>query len=394
MHTVESKVKSLQIDQIQTVTSRGGEMRVAITPKSVGSKHHILGEVILQPNEEIYEHCHDYGEESLYVEYGGGVLIGDGEQFQLKPGLYVLIPKGVLHRVVNTQSEPLKLIFVSSPLAPSAEVGHRMKDVTQSTRSKCEYVQVGDEVQLFCKWDGIGKSNIPIIFLHGNRDNHTHYYEISSCFSGKHSTLSIDFRGHGLSSKPDCELSAALNSEDIDKVIHHFGFERVILVGHSLGAVTSMVYALNHPEKISSIVLMGAAAHYEMRWKRPPVTEETYSEVIKESNTRAAPFFFLEHYPEVKERVIASWSSIVYKVHKNLINLVHPDLRTSVQKINIPTLVIAGAEDKSTPVESAKWLSENLPQGRLSVVPDTGHFMFMEKPEAVASEIESFLNSN
>jgi pimeloyl-ACP methyl ester carboxylesterase len=128
-----------------------------------------------------------------------------------------------------------------------------------------------------------------------------------------------------------------------------------------------------------------------MKWKRPEVTEETYPAVLRESNKRAAPFFFLDAYPAVQRRVMASWSSIVFPVHRNLIQLMHPDLRPRISSLQVPTLIIAGEMDRSTPVESARWLSENIPGARLVVIPQTGHFMFMEQPEVVGHHIQQFL---
>jgi pimeloyl-ACP methyl ester carboxylesterase len=139
---------------------------------------------------------------------------------------------------------------------------------------------------------------------------------------------------------------------------------------------------------------MGAAAHYEMRWKRPAVTAATYRDVIAESNGRAAPFFFHDRHPDVARRVIASWSWVPYEVHCNLIRLQHPDLRAMIAAIDVPTLVVAGADDRSTPVERAEEIVSLVPSSTLHVVADSGHFMFMEHPAEVAGVIREFLISS
>jgi pimeloyl-ACP methyl ester carboxylesterase len=392
----QQEIGIVDIANVQPVHHRGGDLRVAITPKSVGSQHHIMGQVVLAPGESVAEHAHDYGEESIFVVEGSGVFVGGGQEYQLVPGRGLYTPRGVLHSVTNTGADPLVLVFASAPLAPSPEAGHR--DTQRAEQGSgisarldtCDYVPVAEDVQLFSRQSGPHTIE-PILFLHGNRDNHTHFAELQANLSRSHQTLAIDLRGHGFSSKIDCPLSADLYADDLDAFIDYHRWDKVALVGHSLGAVTSMVYALRRPERVSRLVLMGAAAHYEMKWKRPEVTEETYPAVLRESNKRAAPFFFLDAYPAVQRRVMASWSSIVFPVHRNLIQLMHPDLRPRISSLQVPTLIIAGEMDRSTPVESARWLSENIPGARLVVIPQTGHFMFMEQPEVVGHHIQQFL---
>ncbi|GAA4233567.1 alpha/beta hydrolase [Actinomadura meridiana] len=258
---------------------------------------------------------------------------------------------------------------------------------TIAPTSTCAVVPLSDGAQLFCRISGNGD---PVLFLHGNRDNHTHFAELTSILDSAMTCVAVDLRGHGLSSKEDHPLSAVQCASDIIELLDHFGWGRVTVVGHSLGSVTAMLLALDHPERVSRLVLMGSAAHYEMKWKRPEVTEDTYRQVIEESNKRAAPFFFQPDHPGVSDRVIASWSWVPFSVHRNLIRLIHPDLRERVAKIDAPTLVVAGSDDRSTPVDRARFLADTIPDAELTVLAGTGHFMFMERPEQVASEIARF----
>jgi pimeloyl-ACP methyl ester carboxylesterase len=269
--------------------------------------------------------------------------------------------------------------------------GLPVPDRTQLPPASCDLVEVADGVRVFCRFAGRQNPGQPLILLHGNRDNHTHYSELEGLLAADRPTVAVDLRGHGLSTKADWPLSPELFADDLAAIIDHYGWDQVTLVGHSLGATSSMVYALRHPARVRRLVLMGAAAHYELKWKRPPVTEETYPQVIRESNQRATPFFFTERHPDVMRRVIASWSSVPFAVHRNLIRMVHPDLRPRVGELRMPTLIVAGELDRSTTLADARWLHEHIGGSRLTVIPGTGHFMFMEQPAHVAAEIRAFL---
>lgn len=263
---------------------------------------------------------------------------------------------------------------------------------TKVSYDTCGYTRVANGVNLFYRQSG-DRSREPIIFLHGNRDNHTHYTELQSILAPQWNTVALDLRGHGFSSKIDCPLTVDLFAEDLAAFITAHGWDKVTLVGHSLGAVTSMVYTLKHLERVSHLVLMGVAAYYEMKWQRPPeVSEEVYQEVLKETNKRAAPFFFLkDEAPEIKQRVEESWTSIPFSVHKNLINLVRPDLRPYVADLKVPTLVLTGDKDISKPAGSAEWLAEHIPGARFAVIRHAAHFLHLEHPVEVAEHIQQFL---
>ena len=98
-------------------------------------------------------------------------------------------------------------------------------------------------MNIFCRLGGLQNGGVPLFLLHGNRDNHSHFTELESILARDHRTVCLDFRGHGLSSKPDCPLTPDLLAADVDAVTRHLGYDQIILVGHSLGSVTSMVYA-------------------------------------------------------------------------------------------------------------------------------------------------------
>jgi pimeloyl-ACP methyl ester carboxylesterase len=259
-----------------------------------------------------------------------------------------------------------------------------------------DYVEVEDGVQVFCRHAGGDHDGPPLLLLHGNRDNHSHYAELERALARSRHTVAIDFRGHGLSSKVDCPMSAGLLAADIRAVCDHYGWERVHLAGHSLGAVTSMTLALSAPERVERLILLGAAASFELKFRRPPLPQDEagFPAMIREANRRAAPLFFHHRHPDVQRRVTASWSTILLKVHRNLVALEHPDLRPVVPALRMPTLVIAGEHDRCTTVEQARWLHAHLPDSELYVVPDTAHFMYMERPALVAARIERFLRAD
>ncbi|MEW5801733.1 MAG: cupin domain-containing protein [bacterium] len=113
-------------EEVSPMTSRGGEIRVMLTPKTVEAKRLIMGYAHLKPGETIINHVHDYGEEAIYVISGTGLLILDGDQnIGLEPNLAAIVHQGQTHEITNTGPELLEMVFASAPLAPTPSQGHR-----------------------------------------------------------------------------------------------------------------------------------------------------------------------------------------------------------------------------------------------------------------------------
>lgn len=122
---LESRFKKVAIIDVPVNSRRGGEIRVLLSPKTVGSTSGFMGVANLAPNERISEHYHPYSEEFLYLVRGSVVARLDGEQeIVLHPGDGLMVPKSTRHCLLNRGPEPAFLVFHASPLAPDPTLGH------------------------------------------------------------------------------------------------------------------------------------------------------------------------------------------------------------------------------------------------------------------------------
>ncbi|GIH18581.1 hypothetical protein Raf01_67530 [Rugosimonospora africana] len=103
---------------------RGGELRVLLGPKTVGSTSGFMGVARLLPGERIAEHYHPYSEEFLCVIRGQIVVDLDDQPVPLATGQALFIPIGARHRLRNAGDEPAEAVFQLGPLAPRPELGH------------------------------------------------------------------------------------------------------------------------------------------------------------------------------------------------------------------------------------------------------------------------------
>ena len=104
---------------------RGGDIRVMLSPRTVGSTSGFMGTLTLASGEFVAEHYHPYSEEFLVVVRGRlTARVEDIGTFDLLAGEGTMIPIGKRHRVENRGDEEVHAVFHLSPLAPRPELGH------------------------------------------------------------------------------------------------------------------------------------------------------------------------------------------------------------------------------------------------------------------------------
>jgi putative monooxygenase len=112
-------------DDVAPDRRRGGDIRVLLSPRTVGATSGFFGLLTLGPGEYVAEHYHPYSEEFLYAIEGRATVRLDGaEEVTLDQGEGLLVPIGVRHRVANSTPASVLLAFHLGPLAERPELGH------------------------------------------------------------------------------------------------------------------------------------------------------------------------------------------------------------------------------------------------------------------------------
>jgi pimeloyl-ACP methyl ester carboxylesterase len=103
------------------------------------------------------------------------------------------------------------------------------------------------------EWAGRGPT---LVLVHGLTANHTCWESLAAALAGDYRLLAWDLRGRGESDKPDHGYSLAGHSADLAGLLGHYRVDRVVLVGHSLGAAIALHFAVHHPERVGRLVLV------------------------------------------------------------------------------------------------------------------------------------------
>jgi pimeloyl-ACP methyl ester carboxylesterase len=237
---------------------------------------------------------------------------------------------------------------------------------------------------------------IPVILLHGYTDSH-HSFDLNlPLFPRRFHIFAIDQRGHGDSSKPACCYTQADFAKDIPAFMDAVGLATASLVGHSMGSFIAQKVALDFPERVDSLVLIGSGPTIAGNPVALGLKEavDTLTDPIDPAfvlDFQASTFFrpipasFLETSVTESLKVPASiWQQA-------LAGLIAEDHSASLDEITAPTLILFGDQDIFLSAADQAALDSGIPDSTLITYADTGHGTHVELPRRVMRDIRRFL---
>jgi pimeloyl-ACP methyl ester carboxylesterase len=203
--------------------------------------------------------------------------------------------------------------------------------------------------------------------------------------------VALDLPGHGKRVEeplPDpatvAEYAAAVRRD-----VGGHGLAGVTLVGHSLGSAIVLRLALDAPELVERIVLIGAGA----RLRVLPALLELAREQPETAWRQLVALGYAPGHGAMAEAYLDTSTPLAAgALYRDLAACDGFDVMAVLGAVRQPALVIVGAEDRLTPPKYAAYLAEHLPQATLVTIPDAGHSVMDEAPERVAAALREWLN--
>ena len=219
-----------------------------------------------------------------------------------------------------------------------------------------------------------------LVMVHGSGQNELTYHYQTARFENADA---VNLPGH-----PDGEPRDSIGGY-VDWVRDYArgkGYPPFVLFGHSMGGAIALDYALRFPEDLVGLVLIGTGA-------RLRVHPDYLNRCLDDAQWRAeAPAYYeainKDLAPELASRALQSGPMVE---HNDLSCCDKFDVMERVREIGLPSLVIVGADDIMTPVRYAEYLGRELQNAEVVIVPNSGHFVTLEQPEAVNDAVAGFL---
>jgi len=230
--------------------------------------------------------------------------------------------------------------------------------------------------------------------------------------------VAIHPRGSGLSGSATGDAYLLPDyAADVEALRVHLGLEKPIIMGWSHGAMVVQRFAFTYPDSLSKLILIDTSAYFGeflgdieaavQEFKNEPRFEKSFAALKAEwageykTNEDMARLwaeevrFYFKTFDERAEAFHTRTKDLPINIAPlkvfNDNEAVSMDLRPNIQKIKVPTLVIVGRHDFITNVAMAEEMVKNIPNAKLEIFEESGHFALVEETEKFYRVIKEFV---
>ena len=251
---------------------------------------------------------------------------------------------------------------------------------------------------------GGGESRPVMLCIHGGAA-HAHWFDfVADAFTDRYRVLSLDLRGHGDSEwAPEADYAYLTYADDVAKLIKELGLGPVVLVGHSMGGMVSLVTAARYPEAVSCLVVIDSMM--QMTPERASTLRDigsgkgrTFPSAeafvdgfkIRPNGTVAEPHV-VRHMAlnSCRQDEAGAWFN---KFDRNVYARRHPiDGYDYWAQVTAPVLLVAGGDSDRITAEVEAKVRGHCSHVEVRIVEDAGHHVTLDNPLGYRRELAAFL---
>ncbi len=242
-------------------------------------------------------------------------------------------------------------------------------------------------------------SGSPVLFLHAFPLSGAMWQSQVEALRGSHHLIVPDLRGFGATDAPPGPYSMDQQADDLAALLDHLGLEQVTLVGLSMGGYIAFALMRRHPQRVCALVLADTRAgadNDEGKARREANARLAETQGAAAIAEQMIPNLVAPAAPQtvrdtLRQMIVANSSDGIAGALRGMAQ--RPDSTCDLAAIQVPTLVIVGAEDTLTPPADAKILHAGITGSRLVTLPDAGHMANLEQPAAFNAALSAFLQA-
>jgi len=239
----------------------------------------------------------------------------------------------------------------------------------------------------------------PLVLIHGNPADHWLWLYQIPVIAHKRKVIAVDLRAYGRSDKPTTSCTIADLSEDLLAVFHQEGLSEWVICGLSIGAFVAIDFTLQHPDKVSAAVLVGAGSSGA---KVTPFMDRR----IEGFKTKGIRGYLPEYFPELfsapflasetGQMLTARYLDNADEINVGSAARMYEAIKTyesdeKLAKIKVKTLIIAGEHDMAR--EMCTDIHHSIAGSEFHVIEGGSHCCCMDSPVAFNAVLLPFLDS-
>jgi 3-oxoadipate enol-lactonase len=234
-----------------------------------------------------------------------------------------------------------------------------------------------------------------IVFAHGAGGNHLSWWQQVPFFRARHRCVTFDHRGFGRSAEVEGGPGGNAYAEDLRALLDTLEIDRAYLVAQSMGGGTCMGFTVAYPERVKGLVMADTTG---------TMTEAKLDRLRQEFRDAQPQPFTLQgraYAPDLREK-----RPNMAFLYDSIMALNPPRGEASGERdprhvataeklaaLNVPVQFIVGAKDAIVPPSIIRHASTLIPHARFAEVPDSGHSVYFEQPEAFNRIVSDFIDS-
>ena len=233
-----------------------------------------------------------------------------------------------------------------------------------------------------------GEAGTPLVLLHGGMLTiDLNFAGLIPALARDHRVIGVELQGHGRTADIDREITPAASAGDVVAMLDHLGIDRAHVLGHSMGGAIALELAVNHPDRVRSVVPISASVRPDGMHEdltdpsrhatstRMPTQQDFLD--FQEAYQRLSPH--PEHFTDFLARLSASAADLTGWSDEQLAG------------ITAPTLLVLGDHDFVT-IEHGALMQRLIPGSHLAVLPNTTHMTATKRPELLLPMLAEFLD--
>jgi pimeloyl-ACP methyl ester carboxylesterase len=229
-----------------------------------------------------------------------------------------------------------------------------------------------------------------VLYVHGTGCNAEVWTPHMALIADGHTPVAIDLPGHGRSPGRGFR-GVADYTYFVVEVAKALGWNRFVVVGHSMGGAVALMAALYHGDLLNGLVLVDTGARLRVR---PALLREAREAAEAGRAAATDRWAYASRTPQSVVDAVQTLTAQTdpWVTYGDWIADDTFDVLGRLQGIRVPTLAVCGAEDRLTPVKYHEFLDAQIPGCRLAIIEGAGHWVFWEQPEAFTRTVRAFLD--
>jgi pimeloyl-ACP methyl ester carboxylesterase len=234
-------------------------------------------------------------------------------------------------------------------------------------------------------WSPPDQRGSPLVLIHGAGGSFRHWPEAARTMPGRR-VLAVDLPGHGDSPGPG-RRAVADYARDLLAFLDALDLARPVLVGHSMGGAIALTLALDWPDRVAGLGLVGTGARLRVA---PAILQACADPAAFAAAVEGMAdwSFGPGASPALRSAFTGELRRLPAAVaHGDFSACDAFDVRERLGEIRLPTAVVCGDADRLTPPRFAEFLRERIAGARLALIPGGGHLVALEFPAATVAAL-------